>query len=332
MTGFADIRTLSGDELRESDALFPAEIDQDSWVQYHATSSSNEAKIDAEGLRWSPNLFSVEDIVDVVSVFRSMNWCGVHSSGYVVLDSFSLSGDFQGEDFKPMYFREYSLRSLIYAQRDFAGGESARAIRYATRDLERYLKEEMVREDHYQSQRREAISLVASVAVPNRVVRVNLRWLQKQVDRLRPLRERCDALAQQHEYGVVYAVRFSQEDIPFLRLSSAMGLRCYSPLARNKIVGKVRVIAEGESLHSGNDTELIQKNRWREEDPNGLLSVLAEAEAKGQAYPLSAPQRAIAHRSPKMLDLTCGVDESEEIARESGTPGLAEYVRQHPRR
>ncbi len=327
MSGFRAVPTFRGLELQECETLFESDIDQDPWVQYHATSSLYEEQIDTEGLQWTGNIFSAADILDVVRVFRSINWCGVHTGGYAVLGPFSLA-DFQGEDFKPIYFREYSLRSLLYAERDFAGGETARALRYAIRDLECYLAEESVRDKHLYEQRRSAISLVSQSAVPGRVVRVNLNWLEEKIKRLRPLRERCDALKEKYEHGVVYAVRFTRKAIPILSYSSSMGLRCYAPIPCEKVVGKVRVFIDDLRLSWDKAAEFDEKNRWRYEDPNGLLAVLAEAEKNGESY--QSPE--LAHEGPSLIDLSCGVDESEEIALTHGGAVLAKYVRQNPMR
>ncbi len=327
MSGLQAVPTFRGLELQECDTLFESDIDQDPWVQYHATSSSYEERIDAQGLQWSGNIVSAADILDVICVFRSMNWYGVHKGGYTVLGSFSLA-DFQGEDFKPICFSVHSLFSLLYAERDFAGGETARALRYAIRDLELYLTEESIRDKHLHKQRRSAISLVSQNAVPGRVVRVNLNWLEEKVKQLQPLRERCDALKENYEHGVVYAVQFTREDIPVLSPSYSMGIRCYAPIPPEKLVAKARVLIDDVQLLWAKDAKIGRENLWRREDPNGLLAVLAEAEKNGQSY--QSPE--LAHEAPSLIDLSCGVDESEKIALTRGGAALAEYVRQNPMR
>jgi hypothetical protein len=332
MSAHNDVRTFRGDELNACETLFPPGIDGDPWVHYHATSSINEERINAEGLRWSPDACSAAEVQELVRVFRSMNWCGIHTGGYVALDAFSLCGDFQGNEAKPIYFREFSLRSLIYAQRDFAGGESSRAVRYAMRDLDKYLAEESVRHEHYDYQRREAVNLASSGAVPHPVIRVDLGWLQQQIERLEALRKRCDSFEQAHQYGVAYAVRFTPDDIPVLNYSSSMGLRCYRAIPCEQIVGKVRVLADDGPLRAGNDSDLVWTNHWRHEDPNGLLAVLAEAEGCGRSYPSATPEMIFRHRSKHLIDPAAGVDDSEEIARAFGSSELAEYVRQHRQR
>lgn len=320
MSASASIRTFGIDELQSCETLFPPEVDRDPWVQYHATSSISEQQIDAEGLLWSASTCSASEVLEVVRVYRSMNWCGLHSGGYVVLDSFTAAGDFQGRETKPIYFREYSLRSLIYAKRDFAGGESARAVRYALRDLERYLSEQSIREEHYAYQHRCAVNLSSTGAIPNPVIRVDLEWLGSQLSRFSDLRQRCDTCEASHQYGVVYAVRLTLDDIPSLNFSDSMGLRCYKHVTADRIVEKVHVHADTGRLPKGNDYRLVQQNEWRYADPTGLLATLKLAETEGRAYPLAVAHDVFRHRGTDLIDPSAGTDDSEEIARKYGPP------------
>ena len=112
MSGLRAVPTFRGLELQGCDTLFESDIDQDPWVQYHATSSLYEERIDAQGLQWAGNIVSAADVLDVICVFRSMNWYGVHKGGYTVLGSFSLA-DFQGEDFKPSRVRSAESHEMM---------------------------------------------------------------------------------------------------------------------------------------------------------------------------------------------------------------------------
>ncbi len=322
-----ECRTITGEELRNCDTLFSREIDQDPWVHYHATSSTNEGSIDLDGLNWSAAVCSAAEVLDLAVVYRSMNWCGRHTGGFVVLDSFSLTGDFQGRESKPIYFREYSLRPLLYARRDFAGGESARAVRYALRDLDEYLTDASVQAEHYDRQRQEALNCVLAGALPPRVVRVNLKWLRQKVERFAQLRQRCEACENSHEYGVVYAVKFMPQDIPSLNYSDSMGLRCFMALPRKRLVAKVRVHADDAPSVMGNDGDLFWNNRWRYESTEGLLAELAEAEQLGRAYSIPEPEAMFRHQDKQLLDPAAGIDESEEIAGTYGSPAFAEHLR-----
>lgn len=332
MSSSSDIRTFSGEELRTCDTLFSQEIDRDPWIQYHATSSINEERIDREGLRWVPSICSFDEVVDLVVVFRSMNWAGLHGGGCAVLDGFSLCGDFQGESAKPIYFREYSIRTILYSTRDFAGGESARAVRYALRDLDQYHCDEAVRSKHYDDQRRNAIAEVSIGAIPNRVMRIDLEWLKRQIDRFASLKDRCEACEVSHDHGVIYAVRFQPDDLKRLSYSRSMGLRCYKPIAPDRIVAKVHIKTDDVPLPSGNGRDLSRNNQWRHEDPNGLLCALEVAHREGTALPKLDTEATFAHRRDTLLDTAAGVDESEEIARHYGSPKLAEFVKKHRQR
>ena len=109
------------DQLDGCETLFPPEIDRDSWVFYHATSSACEAAIETEGLVWRPGVYSQGDLEAVLKIYKSINWYGTRSGGYAVLEGFS-RGDFRNTRLKPIFFREYSVRSLLYASKDWAGG------------------------------------------------------------------------------------------------------------------------------------------------------------------------------------------------------------------
>jgi len=264
--------------------------------------------------------------MEVVRIFKSMNWYGLSSGGYVVLGSFTLQGDFAGADAKPVYFREYSTRSLIYARRDFAGGESARAVRFAFRDLETYLNDERVREEHYQKQYQECCSLLRSGALPTRVVRVNLDWLRARLTALRPLRQRCDDIEQAHTHGVVYAVRFGKADLPFLNYLGAMGLRCYTPLGADRIVGKAILPEDDGQWPSGEDFDSQLQDRCLERMRMGLIAALAVADRDGRTYQAREGNRLPQHTCEESLDGAAGEDESYSLALKHGTPEVVEYV------
>lgn len=111
------------------ESLFPQAITSDSWILYHATSSIAEERIDTEGL--IPSADHDAMLIKLIKVFRAMNWAGENGAGYPVLKGFLL----QRASLPNLYFRESSTRSLLYAKRDFAGGETARAMYHALEEL-----------------------------------------------------------------------------------------------------------------------------------------------------------------------------------------------------
>jgi hypothetical protein len=132
------------EQLEDRDGLFSSELEHDGWVLYHATTSIAEGDIDQNGLNVRSSGFA-DEALRVIRVFRGMNWTGTRrgTEGYPVLRGISLYRGGSNE----LYFREQSTRSLSYAQRDFAGGETLRALHYALADLQEYLEKREVRED-----------------------------------------------------------------------------------------------------------------------------------------------------------------------------------------
>ena len=323
---FPTVDFKAGD-LRSITTLFPDSIDRDAWVFYHATSSLAEDAIDSMGLAWTPAICSFEEVETLVRIFRSMNWSGLHTGGYVVLASFTLQGDFQGKKAKPIYFREYSCRSLIYAKRDLAGGESASAVRLAMRDLEGYHRNQAVRQEHYEHQRQACIQEVRSGYLPTPVMRVSLEWLGRQIEALGELWARCEEICTRHTHGVVYAVRFTPDDLPFLDYSDPMGLRCYRPLPVERIVGKARILAPDFDPPAGNGYEEFEANLWRHETEGSLLYALREYKNARRSCETVSDGGCWPYSPPEFLDASAGVDESALLALQFGTSEVQEYIR-----
>jgi hypothetical protein len=80
-------------------------------------------------------------------------------------------------------------RCLLYSTKDFADGETARAIRLAVEDLVDYAENEELRQEHYNFQRNECEDLVSKGANPIRVIQVELDWLHSKLVDLQSLRE-----------------------------------------------------------------------------------------------------------------------------------------------
>ena len=309
--------TYRGLDLAMQSGLFEPTIERDPWIHYHATSSLSETSIDGKGIEWTKGLYTAQEVRDVVGVFDSINWVPDQLGGYSVLKAYSLGSDFQGSDHKPTYFRERAMRSLCYATKEFAGGETARGLRLALRDLDRYSTDESLRAEHYERSRSYAISQAQQGQVPSRVIRVNCVWLQEVVAGFADLRKRCEDYEQRYEHGVVYAVRFTREDVPWLTWCGASGLRCYKPLPKERIVDKVRITDCTESMG-------VRPLASQMPDDVEMIALLLAVEAAGQAYKVAAQDglHQSSCRNPR-----AGIDESEEIARQFGSPALAEVVR-----
>ena len=231
----------------EKGEAFPDEVCDDPWVVYHGTSSVSEEEIDLCGFHWRPAVATRSEVGHVVSMFDRMSWAGRSGGGYVVLRPFSLDYDFAGGDQKSIFFAECSNRALLYATRGFAGGETARALRFAFTDLEEYLKSPDLRHSHMEDLRQEYDhhrGLVAAVGNPP--AEINLEWLHSELSKLKELRTRCWEAFERYSHGVVYAVRFDERDLGLLKYNSFMGIEALNAILPEKIIAKVRVPSDWE--------------------------------------------------------------------------------------
>jgi hypothetical protein len=255
-----------------------------------------------------------------------MNWCGNDLGGFGVLNSFTLLGDFRGSSVKPVYFREASRMTLLYTTRDFAGGETVRAARRAIRDLEKYLGDEAVREEHYQYQRRNCIRDVREGCIPPPVIRVNLDWLAEQLRNLQAVRGRCAAPYENHAHGVVYAVRFLQRDLPDLEYCSSMGIRCKAPIPPERIVAKARIIGCDYDSSEPANYDWFGEYRWRASLESSLIHALTNHTSQDAPQEIVSEIRTTAEFRIE-LDPAAGHDESAALGMEHGTAEIQEYFR-----
>jgi hypothetical protein len=164
---------------------FQGAFANDGWIAYHGTSSAAETAIESQGFVWNDTAYSRSEIEAVANVFRQLGWAGKAGGGLGVLASFSTS-DFRhlgAEDRKPIFFSATSKRSLLYASRDWAGGETARAVRIAFEDLDAFLnsqdfRREMLWQDwqmHWQLLQEVAPSVGTDAEIPE-------EWKPKSID------------------------------------------------------------------------------------------------------------------------------------------------------
>lgn len=219
------------------------------WIAYHGTSSVFEQDIDETGLQWDANTASKAEVKSVVDIFEKMSWAGNHQGGLSVLRAYSLNHDFANPDTKPIFLAESSVRALTFATHDFAGGETARALRFCFEDLHQYLLSPTLRQEH-RSELWSRVTSLFGIPIPHELeilphtgVRIehfcalwvfflangvplealgaqpqqpDLGWLQTELTRHADLERRCVAAHAEHEFGVVYAVKFSESDLASL--------------------------------------------------------------------------------------------------------------------
>lgn len=249
--------------------LFADEIDSDEWVIFHGTSGFNAESIERNGFDPMSVVVSFDQIRRVVALFKRLNWCEGDPGGYAILMSFSLKYDFQASDRSPLFLAETSMRALLYATRDFSGGEKLRSLRRAFDDLNSYLNDPRVREQHgasLEASYNEMHLMGFDAPLPEEV---DLDLLREDLADLSDVRRIANDALLRHDHGVVYALRFREDDVENLRWNPSMGIEATARIAPATIVGKVIVPA---------DYEMSQPSRLGEDFINridrGLIAVL----------------------------------------------------------
>lgn len=269
---------LDEEKLYATGEVFPAEITNDPWIVYHGTSSSSAAAIEKSGLQWNPS-FSLTrvDLDTIIGAFQKMWWTGSHSGGYPVLRGFTF-GDFATKATKPVFFAEQAFRSTLYAMHDWAGGESWRAARHAISDLAEYINSPKLQDEH----RREIGCLkpgmsVAGVlldAVPKMLSIEEVRTL---VDGLDEIRQRGIEIKENHTHGLVYAVKFCEDDLENLVYDSARGIELHGSVGPDRIVAECMVPNTFKLDHFRQPDEVSDHSFRLYEDATSLVSRLRAA-------------------------------------------------------
>ena len=222
---------------------FPHSVSRDPQVLYHGTSSTYESLIDGEGLRPKKSLFELAELEAIFALFRSIGWSGSSGASLPVLLPFSIQHDFAYAAGKPVFFAECAHRACLYASRDWAGGEVARAVRYCFRELWSYVRDDAVRQKHRADvQRRFDHSHRIGAAVPE-LPPSDISPLVEGLHLLNDVSLRAENASETFQYGVVYAVRFAPSDFSWLEANSSMGVACKAIVSPDSIVAKVRVPA-----------------------------------------------------------------------------------------
>jgi len=306
-----EIVELGHAEAESASELFSRAIEGDGWVLYHSTTSIVEDKIDAEGLTCSPD--RDEDLIAIIKVFRAMNWAGDDSAGYPVLKGFSL----QRSALPHLYFRESSTRSLIYAQPDFSGGETARAIHHCLEDLRRYANDPGVRALHYDQQVAHCKRLVQNDGCPPHVIKVHVDWLNERLRELADVADRISRMRNEYHHGMVYAARFTPDDVPFLLDNGGSGIVCTKPVLKDQLVGKARLHLDGKPLRR----KQFDLHRFLAADQSELKQLL-------RSHPRQDTSREehLARECACAVEEFAGPDQAIDIAMRWGTPAVKQMV------
>lgn len=250
--------------LNSNHRVFPIEIENDPWVMYHGTSCFNEESIELDGFASGAGLVSRDEIQQVVDIFDKMRWSGLNGQSLAVLKPFSLMHDFGDGRKNPVYFAETSKRAVLYASRDFAGGEKLRALRNSIHQLQCYLDEPDVRQAHWRYMKGEYDFLVANNGMNPEAscpVEIDLTWLSSQLSSLSGIRDLAFDSLEHHTYGVVYAIKLDDSDLDAFEYNTHMGIELTKQIASSKIVGKA--VIPGDYIHqsSGQCSEELEMLR-----------------------------------------------------------------------
>lgn len=317
------ISRISARDIPALPALVPEHLDRNPWILYHATTGALSEVIEREGFVARDDTVFSDAIRRLLTIYHSIGWHGVSTSGYAVLRGFSFLRNHTSQE-RPIYFTTYGHRSPIYARPDFAGGETARAIRHAYRDLLRYVNESALRAQHLADKRRECIDLVKKDGLPIRVIVPNLDWVTAKLNEVAPLYQRLDALEKSGQPGVIYAVEFTADDIPHLAFRQATGAAMFRAVPASRIRHKVE-IADASEISARCDAHLAMREMWREKDVAGLIARIAEQGGKELAQAdWENGQRALA----SLFDPAGGTDEGYDLAAQHGTPAVRSWLAQ----
>jgi hypothetical protein len=253
--------------------LFSEEIEANPWVGYHATSSCCEEGIERFGLAGSL-LISGEQVYRLRRIFVSMNWQGMHQGGYGVLMAFSSVRSI-GLQTPPIHLGSFPKRCLLYATPDFVGGETLRPVGYAVADLERFIQDARLRQEHLGSQIGFSRAHFELTGQRLRVIDVDLNWLDEQLALFRALARMRRDLEMSYRWGTIYAIRFGSDELRNLEDGGSESIRYFGDLTPNHIIAKVRIreLQSKAALEFANAAKLgwIRSGRFHR-DLCGLIS------------------------------------------------------------
>ena len=272
------MQQLNRESVETRRRFFTDGLDEDEWVVFHGTSGFNAESIERDGFDSVSGKALLAEILRVMTVFKKMRWLGQDGGGYPVLKAFSYGYDFHASGRSPLFFAETSMRALLYSTRDFAGGEKLRAIRRAMHDLEAYLNDFALRQQHLDLMQAEFDCLSANNASEadlelKRPAMVDQAWLKQELEDLSEIRRSADDAFVRHNHGLVYALRMTSDDVASLRWNPAMGVEANALVSPSKIIGKVVV---------PQDYELLQPSRTCNDPDHVACGLIAALRSKRQ--------------------------------------------------
>lgn len=259
------MKKIKIDRLRweKENALFPDQITNDDSILYHGTSSINERRIDSAGFSASQQIFSKENILSLIKSYLRMGWNGASGGGFAVLGSFS-KWDHSRSEGSPIFFTHDPVKCLTFTDKDFSGGEKVRAVRYCGEDLKKILTDDDVYakyKNDFEKWKHSIISNAQQMGLAANEVRLRSR---DEVDAIYNSHQNLWQLANnafsEHQYGIVYAVKFDENTAKDLRNGGSMGILSFADVLPSQILCKVVVDDEiQKSRHVSDNVKKLLK-------------------------------------------------------------------------
>ena len=256
--------------LSEKQNWFPPEIENDPQVVYHGTSSVFEEQIDRDGIQCGSTHLD-EAALLCCTVIKTTEW--YEDSATTSLTAYSIPRI--GRE-APFFCGLYPQKTFLYTSREFAGGETARALRRIIPRLGVVAFENPdFFEQRFENDRQKCINKAKTGSfTQDKVLKVNLSWLKEKVIELKKILPGLVNIYERHRYGVVYALKLESEDVPAVAYDCIGGLMIYRPIPIYKCVAKL--IVHGEHCHgSDSNQDWEQQNFWREQGE--LVKLLASS-------------------------------------------------------
>jgi hypothetical protein len=237
-------------EFKYANYPFPNSIANDPMILYHASTSCFEEKIEQEGLKVGRVHFELEELQSIANLFYRLGWMGKPGS-MTTLKPFSINHDNQRHNIKPIYLGRTSYEVVNYARYQNSGGEIAKAVRYCFQDLYEFLNNESLRNEHKSRIEKQ----IYQAKIEGRVHEspkqsITLKELENSLVDLEHINQRAISLIENTEYGLVYAIKFSEDNIKDMLNHNWMGIKYFKDISPNQIVAKAIVPKEYRSKHS----------------------------------------------------------------------------------
>jgi hypothetical protein len=208
----------------------PVELKLNDNLLFHGSSNISEQALDL-GQTINYSFIKKGAIKALINVYDTINWKGTHGGGYAVLNSFS-NTDWTVDGKRGFFLGESLERCKLYASKDFAGGELIRSVWYSLSELNEYIMNESLRQDHENQMTRD-------FRYTRKNYDVNLEKLRVEVAGFDKLFNEVTDLRNSYQYGLIYCYEIKQEDYSLLKHRGGMGIMAAELFPEKRVVAKV---------------------------------------------------------------------------------------------